>query len=365
MGRSTTRLRPRSAAAVAALLICVAAPLPAQTAPPGPVRFTEAREQEVQGTVHLPGSVESRIMSVVASEVAGLVDALRVREGDRVRKGRVLARLRTSSLELRRDASAAQLKEAEARLKLAERSLERARGLSESGVLSQQQLDDAFYEYTAWQGRVEQLTVEIARIDLDLERCDIRAPFTGVVVAERTDVGEWIDVGGPVVEMVSLDNLEVRVEVPERYFRSLRPGVEARVTFESIPGVSLTGRVNAIIPRADPQARTFPLRVLIQDRDGDIGVGMLAQVALPSGESYRATLVPKDAVVGEGADQHVFLIDGASTVTRVPIRTGAGYGDWVVVEGALHAGQKVVTRGNERLQPGQAVQGELLEYDLQ
>ena len=366
MIRSTTRPRAGAAALclVALLLAPSATPVGAQGPPPGHVRFTEARKHAVRRTIRLPGSVESRTVSLVASEVAGLVAELRAREGDRVRKGQTLARLRTNSLDLRRSASAAGLKEAEARLKLAERSLERARELSESKVLSQQQLDDAFYEFTAWQGRLERLRAEIAQIDLDIERCSIVAPFSGVVIAERTEVGEWIDVGGPVVEIASLDRLEVRVDMPERYYRSLRPGAEATVTFESLPGVSLTGRINSIIPRADPRARTFPLKVRIRDQNGDIGVGMLAQVALASGESHDAVLVPKDAVVGEGGDQHVFLIDGDSMVARVPVRTGAGLGAWVVVQGDIHEGQKVVTRGNERLQPGQVVEGEPLEYDL-
>jgi len=371
MMRSTTRPGPRAVAAglapptlllLPALLL--AAPAAVQEQPPGPVRFTEALEQEVRRTIILPGSVESRAVSLVASEVAGLVDEMAAREGDRVRKGQMLARLRSASLELGRASAGAQLQEAEARLKLAERSLERARELFASRVTSQQQLDDAFYEFTAWQGKAEQLRAEIARIDFDIEHCAIRAPFGAVVLAERTEVGEWIDVGGPAFEIASLDQLEVRVDAPERYFRSLRPGAEATVTLESLPDVRLKGRVSAIIPRADPRARTFPLKVSIKDRNGSIGVGMLAQVALAAGEAHRATLVPKDAVVGEGSDQHVFLIDGDSNVARVPVRTGAGYGAWVVVEGEIRAGQKVVTRGNERLSPGQPVSGEPLEYAL-
>ncbi|MFQ5778642.1 MAG: efflux RND transporter periplasmic adaptor subunit [Terriglobia bacterium] len=349
---------------VLALVMGAAVSDRAQQMPPSPVGYTEARQHTVRRAIRLPGTVESRTVSLVASEVSGLVVEYLAREGDTVGKGQPLARLRTTSRELQLQAAAAQLREAEARQKQAERNLERARDLFESEIFSQQQLDDSLYEFNAWQGRVDSLNAQIAQIKFDIERCTIRAPFAGIVAAERTEVGEWIDVGDPVVEILSLAELEVRVEVPERYFRNLNPGARATVTFESLPNTSVTGRISAIIPRADLQARTFPIKVRIPNRRGRIGVGMLAQVSFQAGESYRATVVPKDAVIRRGPQQFVYLVNGDNTVSMVPVRTRAGVGDWVAVEGALQPGQKVVTRGNERLRPGQVVQGQPQEYEL-
>lgn len=349
---------------LAAVLLLGAGPIWAQGPPPSPVRYTQAREYRVRRAIQLPGSVESRTVSLVASEVEGLVVDFPVREGDTVLKDQALAQLRTTNLELRRDAIAAQLKEAQARQKLAERNLERARDLFDSKVFSQQQLDDAFYEFNAWEGRVEQLQADLARLNDDIERCTIRAPFAGVVTEERTEVGEWLGVGDPVVEILSLQELEVRVEVPERYFRNLNPGARATVTFEALPGARYSGRISAIIPRADPQARTFPLKVRIRNREGRIGVGMLAQVSFPAGESYRATVVPKDAVIIRGGQRFIYLMNGDNTVSLVPVQTGTGVGEWIEIRGGLQPGQRVITRGNERLRPGQVVQGQPLEYEL-
>ncbi|MFQ5663903.1 MAG: efflux RND transporter periplasmic adaptor subunit [Terriglobia bacterium] len=349
---------------VSGVLLIAALPAWPQKPPASPVRYTEAREYRVRRTIQLPGSVESRTVSLVASEVAGLVVDFPVGEGDTVLKGQPLAQLRTTNRELRRRAARAQLKEAEARLKQAERNLERATELVESKIISRQQYDDRYYEFNAWQGRVDQLTAEIARIEDDIERSTIRAPFAGVVTAERTEVGEWLGAGDPVVEMLSLDELEVRVEVPERYFRNLNSGARATVTFESLPGITLRGRISAIIPRADPQARTFPLKVRIRHRQGRIGVGMLAQVSFPAGTSYRATVVPKDAVITRGPRRFVYLMNGDNTVSLVRIETGTGVGSWIEVRGGVQPGQRVITRGNERLRPGQVVQGQPLEYEL-
>lgn len=361
-------LRARGAVLATALLAWgLPAPASAQGPPgmpPSPVSYTEAREHAVQRTLRLPGSVESRTMSVVASEVAGLVLELPGREGLTVLKDQPLAKLRTTSLEIRLSAAGAQLKEAESRAQLAENNLARAQELFGSQVVSQAQLDDALSEYNAWQGRVDSLRAEIDRLKYEVNRSVIRAPFAGIVVGERTDLGQWVEVGGPVVELMSLQELEVRVDVPERYFRNMKRNGGAVVTFESLPGVEVEGRISAIIPKADTRARTFPIKIRIPNRGGRVAVGMLAQVALSAGESYRATVVPKDAVIRQGAERVVFTLNGDGTVQRAAVTTGAGLGEWIVVEGSVHPGQKVVTRGNERLQPGQPVNAQPLEYRL-
>lgn len=330
--------------------------------PAVPVRYTVAREHPVRRAIQLPGTVESRTRSLIASEVPGLVTVLKVREGDGVRKGQTLLKLRTTPLELQLKAAQAQLKEAESRQSLAERSLGRARELFDSQAFSQQQLDESFYEFNAWQGRVETLQAQIAQIEFDVERSTIRAPFDGVIVARHTDVGEWRGEGDPVLEILSLTALEVNVEVPERYFGSLKLGENVAITFDALPDLLVDGDVRAIIPLADPQARTFPVKIRMPDADRRVGVGMLAEVSLPVGESYRATVVPKDAVVSQGPGRAVYLLNGGDVASLVPVRTGAGVGPWIVIEGNVRAGQKVITRGNERLRPDQPVLAEPLEY---
>ncbi|MGH9867134.1 MAG: efflux RND transporter periplasmic adaptor subunit [Candidatus Polarisedimenticolia bacterium] len=331
---------------------------------PSPVRYTEAREHAVARTLQLPGSVESPKVSIVASEVEGLVQSQDAREGDTVRKGQPLAHLRTDALTLQLHSAEAQHKEAQSRLKMTEVTLSRLRDLAASDVVSRQDLDNATYESTAWQGRVESLQAQIDRIRLDIDRCVIRAPFAGRVVAERSQAGQWLQVGGPVVELMALDDMEVRVEVPERYFGALETGGEAKVTFPTLDGMTLTGRVSAVVPRADRAARTFPLKIRLTHPEGNIGSGMLVQVSFFSGASLPAIIVPKDALVTQGEARFVYRLQPDGTAQMVPVTPGQGAGSWVAVEGEIAAGDKVITRGNERLQPGMAVQGEPLEYEL-
>ena len=152
-------------------------PLLGQSAEGALIRFTEVRSHRIQRSVRLPGIVESRLVSTVAGEIAGLVEDFLVREGQVVQQAQVLAQLRRTSLELRLRAAEAQLEEDKARKKLAERTLERARDLSEGGVYSQQQLDDTLFEFNAWEGRVERLRAEIDQFQNDIDQTTIRAPF--------------------------------------------------------------------------------------------------------------------------------------------------------------------------------------------
>lgn len=357
-------MRLASAAAIGLLL-----PVATAQTRSVPVGYTEARRYSIRGRLTLPGSVESGLISRVASEIAGQVAECPVRPGDRVQQGDVLVRLNARGLELALRAAQAQLEEAEARRKLAERHYERARELAASGVFSKQQLDETLYELRAWQGRIDNLQAEIERIRYDLERSAIRAPFAGVVTAKHTEVGEWLSAGSPVVELVSLEELEAVVHVPERYYRMLRLGAPARLMLDAQPGTVIRGRVSAVIPRADPQARTFPVKVRIPAEAGRVAAGMLAEVEIEGvsgdGSAARlATIVPKDAVVREGERALVYVLDGDGLAKAVPVTTGAGVGAWTVVNGAIEPGQKVITRGNERLRPGQRVTGEPVAYPL-
>ncbi len=344
--------------------VCPLSGVMAQQMPPSPVRFTEAKEYPLRRMIQLPGTVEAPRVSIVASEVAGLVIEVAAREGVAVTKGQPLAKLRRTNHELNLKAAEAQLQEDQARHKLAERDLARASELFGTKDISQKQMDDARFEFDARQSRIEKQKAEIAKIKDELERYTILAPFSGTIVREFTEVGQWLAEGGSVVELMALDQLEVVVDVPERYFATLKLGARTQVIFEALSNLKIEGRISSVIPRADPQARTFRVKVRIPNPAGRIGVGMLVQISLPEGNSYRAVVVPKDAVVTRGPQRLVFLVNGNNTITEVAVQTGSGVGSWVEVQGTLQAGQKVVTRGNERLINGQPVQGQLLEVRL-
>lgn len=320
--------------------------------------------------IHLAGSVQAQQRALVAGEVPGVVSELAVSEGDFVRRGEILVRLRNTAMRRDLEGAVAQLEEAQARLQLAQTALDRSRGLRDSGVISSQQFDDAETEVGAWQGRADQARATIGRLEAQIAASHVRAPFSGVVVREHCQLGEWVASGGAVVEMADTRRLEIVVNVPEKHFVGARKGAKARVTIEALPEVDLEGEITAVIPRADPQTRSFPVKVGIDNTDGLIGIGMSAAVAFPGPEARAGTVVPKDAIISQGALRLVYRVDegppgedGAATyvATSVPVILGAGVGEWIEVQGVA-TGDTIVTRGNERLAPGSAVLVEPTEY---
>jgi multidrug efflux pump subunit AcrA (membrane-fusion protein) len=136
------------------------------------------------------------------------------------------------------------------------------------------------------------------------------------------------------------------------------------VDIPALASPPLSGVVTAIVPQADVQARTFPVKVRVKNQLSDDGPlvksGMYARVLLPTGEREMATVVSKDALVLGGPQPVVFVIDAPPTaksgkVAPVPVKLGTADGNMIQVTGNLKPGQHVVVQGNERLQPGQDV----------
>lgn len=326
-----------------------------------PVRYTEAIRQDVRVVVKVSGQVESRRSSTVASELSGVVASVEAREGETVRRGAPLVRLRSDNVELRLRAARGELREAKARLDLARQSRARAERMFEEKILSQQRLDDAVSESEAWLGRVAQLEADVSRLESDLAKTVVRAPFTGIVTEERTAPGEWVSVGGEVVELIDTVNLEVTVDVPERYFSGVRKGTPATVRIPSLGGAEIRGEVAAVVPRASSGARSFPVKISFASSETSVAVGMMAEASIPIGAAQPKTLVPKDATVRQGGRIGVWTVGTDQIVQWVEVQTGASVGAWIEVSG-VEPGARVITRGNERLRPGQTVKPTSQEY---
>ena len=331
-----------------------------------PVRFTQARQGEGREVLRLMGTVVASRSTVVAGEVAGSVEKMSVRPGTRVRRGQELARLRTRPMELKLAAALGELDEARARSNSSELRLERLRKLAGSEVVSTQNVDDGLYEFQAWKGRVARLEAEVERLKDDLERGVLRAPFAGTVVRESTQVGQWIDIGDPIVELVSLDQLEVRLDVPESHYGSLEPGTKVAVTAESTGIEPAAGELRAVVPQALDRAHTFPAYVSLP-ADTGLAIGMLVQGRIEVGSPRDGIWVPKDAILTQGQGHAVFAMSEDFSVSRVTVEPGRSEGPWreiKVLSGSLAAGDPVITHGNENLREGQQVRAVRQEYPV-
>jgi RND family efflux transporter MFP subunit len=216
----------------------------------------------------------------------------------------------------------------------------------------------------AAQVNVQQATVD--RLKDQIEKHTIISRFPGYVIAEHTEVGQWVKQGDPVAEVAALDEVEVVAHVVEQYAPHVRHGMTVNVEIPALGSTPFSGVVSAIVPQADVQARTFPVKVSVKNElteDGPrIKSGMYARVALPTGKRQQATLVYKEALVLGGPQPLVFVVDAAGPDAKqgkaraVPVQLGTADGSMIQVTGDLQPNQLTVVQGNERLRPGADVQ---------
>ena len=330
--------------------------------PAPPVEFTQAESYSIGASLELPGSVEALRRAEVATQVEGLVVKLLVREGDRVKRGQKLTELDTASLDARKNTLDADVVEAESRLRAAESRHRRAESLFADKLISDEELDNARYEQEALEARRVSLRASIDEVELQLRQSVIHAPFGGAVVEKLSEVGQWVQEGAAVVTLLSLEQLEVAIEVPEVHIGRVRLGQSAQVKLDAFPTEPLAGKVSVIVPEADPDARTFPVKITVPSGGGRVRTGMTATVTLAPASPRRTTIVPKDALVSQEKGWAVFVLQPGDTIKLVGVVIGEGAGQWVEIQGELQPDERVVTRGNERLQPGQTVRPTPREY---
>ncbi len=387
-----------------------------------PVEVAPVRRVDLATGQSFVGTVYPARSSDVGSAVDGRIVALPVREGQAVEAGEPVAELLRGLLEIELAGSMAELDRRQqllAELQAGSRpeELEQARAdvarleagveytrsrfnrverLVTRGTATTDELQDALAEVRQADAglrrsraalamaeagpRIEQIAQAAAavavqraavdRIEDQLKKHTIRSPFDGWVVERFTEKGEWVSRGGLVATVVELDQVEVEVQVPERLVSTLRKGMEVRLEFEAAPTNTWIGTINQVVPQADLLSRSFPVKVLLDNRVEDatpvLRGGMLARAWLPVGRVGQTLVVPKDAVVLGGSTPVVYAVQrsagqpadgttGTGVVEPVPVRLGAAVGGAVGVEGSLAVGTLVVIRGNERLRPGLSV----------
>lgn len=322
--------------------------------PPSPVTVVPVVEKRVSRQVTLVGSVEAVATSIVAAEVGGVVDSFPAKEGRRVKKGELLVRLKTRELELELKGRVAERERIKANLENAGKELVRVRRLRENNSVPQRTFDDAMYAHRALSQSLLAAESQIQTLRYRIEQKTVAAPFDGFVAAEHTQVGQWIQPGGPVVTLVDISRVRVAVDVPERYAVQMLPGARVQVTVTSLADNVREGKIDAILPRGNAMTRTFPVRVILDNPGFAIRAGMEAVATFDLSERFTALMVPKDAVVTAGDRTLVYRVDNARAFP-VPIRVEGYQGALAAVTGELNAGEMVVIRGNERLMPGQEV----------
>ncbi|TWT42169.1 Cobalt-zinc-cadmium resistance protein CzcB [Phycisphaerae bacterium RAS1] len=392
--------------------ISVAWPSLAQGPGPTPVVVAPVVERDLPPSLRLVGTVRPQRAATVAAEVSGVIVAFESDEGRFLRKGEVICRLDAEPFQLRLDQARGELASLKAQLAEQEHGereedlrrlaaqvavsdamcqkwsfeKERILRLRETGQSTEKEQHDTEMEFLAAERRLTQAKAEyekatngarpevLARwrqqvvakeaavklLEREVRKASIAAPFDGFLVAKRTEVGEWIIEGGAVADMVDVETVRVRVDVPESVIAFARPGERASVEIEALLGQPASARpsrpatIARVVPRASASARTFPVEIDLPNADHVLLPGMFVWAHVPGGPVGMRTLVSKDAIVSQGPMKQVFVVQpaeaGPAMAVPVPVITGMELeGEIEVRADGVKPGMMVVTRANERL----------------
>ncbi len=334
--------------------------VPASLVEGGLVATVRAEPRAVDVAVPLTGEVrfDERRVGHVSPLVEGVVSAVHVALGDRVRRGQALAELECAAVG---EAQAEHLA-AQGMLDLARRNLERVAGLRQEAIASEKEFLLAQQEADAARIRAEGARSQLARFGMSeaavrdladgkgLGRLTLRAPLDGAVLAMHAVPGEVAETGVPLFTVGDHAVVWVWADLYERDLATVAGAQASRelaatVAVKAYPGEAFAGTVDLVGPSMDETSRTVKVRVEVPNPDGRLLAGMFADVSLQLPGTEAVLAVPPAAVLEDEGREFVFVHHHDDYFVRRPVKSGRAAAGWVEVRSGLDPGLTVVAEG--------------------
>lgn len=309
-------------------------------APPEPVisvNVARPTVSDVEDTIPAVGTIEADERVVLQPEIPGVIENIGFTEGQRVKKGDILFRLRSRKEE-------AQVAQARADQELARSNLARARTLAGTKAISQQELDQMESAVAAREASYE---LENRR----LEERTIAAPFDGVVGPREISVGQYVNAGTPLVTLVEDARVKVTFRLAERHLARLQAGMSGRVRVSAHGSEAFTGRLDVINPEVDPATRTLQARLLVPNPDGRLRPGMFARVELVIGHRSGALVISESALVPSLDNFAVYVADDGRARLK-PVKLGVRLPGQVELREGVTPTSDIIISGAQKLVDG-------------
>jgi RND family efflux transporter MFP subunit len=361
---TTTSIRAAAALLFAVAILCAplgcskkggAADAP-KVRPPPLVAVAPVALRDVDVEVSAPVDLRPIAQADVGSKTLGVLDAVLVDRGDAVRRGQLLALVRPSDLPDQLEAARGTLAQTQAALALARTNHERAKQLAPSGVVSQQELQQAASVLASAEAAQAASQAQVASFATRLGELRIEAPMDGVVAARRLDPGALVGpaTGGAIMTIVRTDPLRVFIGVPERQAALVAVGKVAHLEVDALPGKRFEGRVVRVAPTLDAATRTLDAEVQLPNPTGELRAGMFGRGAIVVGMHPQVPVIPPTALRLTAGKASVFVVKEGK-VARRSVVLGVDHGDWLEVASGLAAGEEIVVAGIDDLADGAAV----------
>ncbi|HEY5656820.1 MAG TPA: efflux RND transporter periplasmic adaptor subunit [Myxococcota bacterium] len=340
------RCRAAGAAGAALTLLLLAAGCGSEAessyAPAAVVEAARVEPRNFSERLELVGQLTAAESVMIRPEIAGVVESVAFREGQRVEAGELLFTLRSGE-------QRAAVREANAQRALALDVFKRTEALSKVKVSALSELDRARAEVEA-----AEANVDMARINL--ERTEIRAPFDGALGARLVSPGDRIDSDTDLVQIDAVEKLRLEFSLPESAVSLAGIGLAVSVQVAAFPDEPFAGEVYFVSPSLDPTSRRLPLKAWVANQEGRLRPGMFGRVEIEVDRVHSALVVPDGAIAFDAAGTFVWRVSDEQRAERVKVELGPRQDGQVVVRSGIAAGDVIVTSGNLKLFPGIAVQ---------
>lgn len=313
------------------------------------------------------GTVRARTSAVVSTRIPGTVSVLKVREGDRVRKGQLLAQLDAQENQANAAMATAGIEEARrgldealSRKKLADTTFDRYQVLYTEQAISRQEFDVRQTEKDiAAQGvaransRLKQAQAGAKAATTMSDYTRITAPISGIITSKQVDLGATVFPGQPLMTIDDDGSYQLELALPENIATRVKPGSPVQVTLDAIDH-SFTARIAEIVPAADPGSRTFVAKIALNQKG--LKSGMFGRGAVSFGTEVNSITVPKKAIIEHGALVSVWALGKENTAHMRIVKVGRETGERVEILSGLSEGDRVVVSGAEKVTEGAKVE---------
>ena len=329
-----------------------------------PIRPVRSQQVFLSGSDQVrtfSGTAQAGLEAKLSFKVAGTIQRLFVKVGDKVQQGQILAALDPQDYALKVQRSEAALARARASARRASADYSRVRALYENRNASRNDLDQARAAAESSQAEVSSRTkdLELARLQLGYTR--LSAPAACNVASVPVEVNENVQVGKTVMEVVCGSRLEIEVSVPEVFIARVKKGSTVTATFDSIPGLQFPAIITKVGVASGRTGTTFPVTVQLQQRVPGFRSGLAAEVTFRfEGRKGEARILVPPAAVGEDrVGRYVYVLEelneGIGRVERTPVVIGELHADGLEIIDGLADGTRIVTAGVRRIHDGQRV----------
>ncbi len=305
-----------------------------------PVSILIVKPVAMRDVIFLPGETEAYEDVKVAANTAGRVEWVGPREGQKVDKGDLLIKIDVSALK-------ASMEHARAAYKLADDLYQRRKRLFENKIIAREELDQSETQRKLALTDLEQIRVRY-------NHGFPKSPITGIINYCHLSVGEYADVGKPIVDIVNIDKIKINVRVPELDVRFVKKGQQTPVKIDAFPDRTIVGTVDFVSFKADPATKTFLVRSIIENVDHDIRPGMIGRVAFVRRVVTAAVAAPLFSLVDKGGERIVFIEKDGLAESRT-ISIGVIEGDRVQITSGLDAGDHLIVKGHTEVEDGMKV----------